>query len=158
MVVHVFSQANLWWIFCLSFEIRGWLEYVHYKVCFKGFRLLLSSEVSDAGLLEDNQWSDITPRKINIEPGNDGLVQMIFLFQGAHILRFQPLIFQLCTSVLWQCCYKLRGVFDSIRQLVGASFETLWRSHQGSDGNPDVMAKTWNFGVTLLKKSRAIFW
>ena len=67
---------------------------MHYKVCFKGFRLLLSSEVSDAGLLEDNQWSDITPRKINIEPGNDGLVQMIFLFQGAHILRFQPLIFQ----------------------------------------------------------------
>ena len=73
---------------------------MHYKVCFKGFRLLLSSEVSDAGLLEDNQWSDITPRKINIEPGNDGLVQMMFLFQGAHILRFQPLIFQLCTSVL----------------------------------------------------------
>ena len=27
------------------------------------------------------------PRKINIEPENDGLVQMIFLFQG-FILRF----------------------------------------------------------------------
>ena len=36
----------------------------------------------------------LTPRKINMEPENDGLVQMIFLFQGAHILRFQPLIFQ----------------------------------------------------------------
>ena len=35
-----------------------------------------------------------TPLKINIEPENDGLVQMIFLFQGARILRFQPLIFQ----------------------------------------------------------------
>ena len=66
---------------------------MHYKGCFKGFRLLLSSEVSDARLLEDNQWSDITPRKINIEPGNDGLVQMMFLFQGC-ILGFQPLIFQ----------------------------------------------------------------
>ena len=57
MVVHVFLQANLWWIFCLSFEIRGWLEYVHCGV-FQGFSLLIFRR--DAGLFEDNQWSDIT--------------------------------------------------------------------------------------------------
>ena len=34
-----------------------------------------------------------TPRKINIELEHDGLVQMIFLFQGC-ILRFQPFIFR----------------------------------------------------------------
>ena len=32
-----------------------------------------------------------TPRKINIEPENDGLVQMIFLYKRV-ILRFEPLI------------------------------------------------------------------
>jgi len=33
---------------------------------------------------------------IPVEPENDGLVQMIFLFQGqgARILRFQPSIFR----------------------------------------------------------------
>ena len=30
-----------------------------------------------------------TPEDEQLEPENDGLVQMIFLFQGAHILRFQ---------------------------------------------------------------------
>ena len=29
-----------------------------------------------------------TPPKINIEPENDGLESMIFLFQGARILRW----------------------------------------------------------------------
>ena len=29
----------------------------------------------------------LTPTKISIEPENDSLVQMIFLFQGARILR-----------------------------------------------------------------------
>ena len=35
----------------------------------------------------------LTPRKINIEPENDGLESMIFLFQGC-ILRFQLFIFR----------------------------------------------------------------
>ena len=36
--------------------------------------------------LEDG--GNYTPPKITIEPENDGLVQMIFLIQGARILRF----------------------------------------------------------------------
>ena len=41
-----------------------------------------------------------TPPRINIEPENDGLVQMIFHFQGC-ILRFQPL-FRVPTSTFLQ--------------------------------------------------------
>ena len=33
-----------------------------------------------------------TPTKMNIEPKNDGLVQMNFLFISGCILRFQPLV------------------------------------------------------------------
>ena len=48
--------------------------------------------------LEKHKSESCTPPTINIEPENDGLVSVIFLFQGARILRFQPLIFRGVTS------------------------------------------------------------
>ena len=42
----------------------------------------------------------ITPRKINIEPENDGLESMIFLVQGARILRFHA-DFPGCNLLSW---------------------------------------------------------
>ena len=49
--------------------------------------------------LDYSPWN-YTPPKINIEPENDGLVQMFLLFQGARIVRFQPFIFPGCNSKL----------------------------------------------------------
>ena len=49
-----------------------------------------------SNLLDYMDYSPVTgcTMDIAVEPENDGLVHMIFLFQGARILRFQPLIFR----------------------------------------------------------------
>ena len=73
-----------------------------------------------------NEW--YTPPKVNIEPENDGLVQMIFLFQGARILRFQPLIFRGFSPVNWGTNRKIAyPVLVSSAQLGGLAGElTTW--------------------------------
>ena len=50
---------------------------------------------------------DGTPPKIYIEPKNDGLVQMIFLFQGAGKLSGEPAVN--LQGVFWAVETKLFG-------------------------------------------------
>ena len=56
-----------------------------------------------------------TPSRINIEPENDGLVQMIFQFQEC-ILRFQPL-FRVPTSTFLQHLSRAAQVVHLLRHL-----------------------------------------
>ena len=56
--------------------------------------------------------NEVTPRKIDIEPENDGLVQMIFLFQGARILRFHVNL----PRCKWKSNRCLFSLCDPVRQ------------------------------------------
>ena len=74
-------KITRWWFFTKPFENYDRQNGFIFP-CFRG---------------EHKEYLKALP-KINIEPENDGLVQMFLLeSKGARILRFRPLIFLGCT-------------------------------------------------------------